>query len=283
MKIFTRSILSMSLLFLAFSLKAGGAFLVSPNDYNLNPEHAEPTGNLSQTVNTTYADSPDGEPVEGVQYRLAEIKVEYVMIPIVEEVPQTSEEEVVNEDELLVRGIRTESIVPLIEQSNPTLTRAEIRGDRTFNPIQVRGSRAIDPAVISNAETSGERLQTCGGRIIIRGSRIPAKYYVDGVSITDMKEASNDTEEELQSTPEIQVWPNPSSGTLNLKAIIPGEEKAELRIISTEGRIVRQITLEGMDTKFENQLFLDRLPDGVYQINIVTKDKVLNKPWVLQR
>lgn len=319
MKIFTRSVLLLSLLSLTFGLKAGGGMLYSPADVqnvflgapqnNSNAVDPNATPASHTGMRTVYVGSPDGQPASGVNYFLSPGNATNFMIPVETEgnhnpILNPMNEDVVmdaiqmrgNIEHIQVRGSRSVANVVQVRgnRANPELIQS--RGNRA-NPeaIQVRGSRGDNPQLLNPVsdveliqvqEVEAEPLQMRGA--INSGTRnILADLILAGEAQQVQQESAPEktagAAAEAMNSAEMQVWPNPSQGMVNFKATIPGESTAQLQVISAEGKIVRQFTLEGMDDQFKDQLFLDGLPGGLYHIRITTADQVLDKQLVLQR
>ena len=73
----------------------------------------------------------------------------------------------------------------------------------------------------------------------------------------------------------ITLFPNPTSGTINLSTALPG---AQLSVCDLQGRVVYSNVLEAEERSFD----LTGLPAGSYQVVIVQKGERLRLPLVMQ-
>ena len=184
------------------------------------------------------------------------------------------------EEQVIVRGIRTE---------NPVFELLANDNDNEVEQVEVRSVRSITAIVAELPAVQDEQ-------IYIRGSAAANDYiYVDGVQVQSGVIQQEQVQVETEKAPEsgvaaeagelptMNVWPNPTQGRINLEAMVPDHSEALLRVISTDGRVVQEMKLHGMDARFRTELYLHDLPAGVYHINLIAGENTLNKPVVLQR
>ena len=184
----------------------------------------------------------------------------------------------VEEEQVVVRGIRTEN--PYYEL---------LANDNEVEQVEVRSVRSISAIVAELPAVQDEQ-------IYFRGSAAANdNIYVDGIQVHETELQPEQVQVQSDKSPEsgvaaeagelatMNVWPNPTQGRINLEATVPDHSEALLRVISTEGRIVKEMKLHGMDAQFQTELYLDNLPAGVYHINLIAGENSLNKPVVLQR
>jgi hypothetical protein len=89
------------------------------------------------------------------------------------------------------------------------------------------------------------------------------------------------SEEELElgitNRPNMMVYPNPTTGDLNVEIIRVTEDDAELILLDATGKIIYRNTLETHQSEITHRLQLDDLPNGVYMIKVNIGEDVLTK------
>ncbi|HIO73378.1 MAG TPA: T9SS type A sorting domain-containing protein [Flavobacteriales bacterium] len=79
---------------------------------------------------------------------------------------------------------------------------------------------------------------------------------------------------------EFELYPNPTTGKVQLEIFIPGENIFEIRILNVLGEAVDQFTVKEKN-RFKRTLNLKHLPNGVYIVQLKTGTLEINKQVVL--
>ena len=103
-------------------------------------------------------------------------------------------------------------------------------------------------------------------------------FFADDIgqkSVTDVDNICIDmlnfvSTEEKASLSGVQVYPNPTSGLLNIRLEKPLNEVAKLSILNVQGRLLREQQLEKGQSF--HTLQLNALPAGIYIVRLVTSD-----------
>lgn len=79
-------------------------------------------------------------------------------------------------------------------------------------------------------------------------------------------------------TTNMEVYPNPNNGILNLNVKLAESEKVQISIYDAQGNFVKQLLNSRMNSGVSNlQFSLGDLPCGIYNCELITKNKVMNK------
>ena len=92
----------------------------------------------------------------------------------------------------------------------------------------------------------------------------------------DMTATETSTQERTAIRPngkaEVQLFPNPSSGLVNLNLLGFADQEVEVRIVTTDGKIVRHLELGRIDAHTE-QMDLSGLRAGMYMVQITGSEQ----------
>jgi uncharacterized repeat protein (TIGR01451 family) len=95
--------------------------------------------------------------------------------------------------------------------------------------------------------------------------------------VSNLVEIYVGTSEQNSSGDEIAIYPNPSDGFITIE--IPANYNAEsISFVDITGRIIKRIPI----TQTKN-IDLSGLPDGIYYINIMTKDGIVSKKLIVSK
>jgi hypothetical protein len=125
-------------------------------------------------------------------------------------------------------------------------------------------------------------------------------YYVveiQGLNCTSEKKAqshntarSNKTKklgagtgiDHLQNLKQLSIYPNPNTGTFTISMETIVREDIILRIFDTQGRMIQNDEISGVEGLFEKTLDLAGSSAGMYHIQLITEGGMLNRPVIIQ-
>jgi len=99
-----------------------------------------------------------------------------------------------------------------------------------------------------------------------------ADYYIDGVGI----------EENIGDYENVLVYPNPSSGTLNINFDVENAGRLEVRLINLNGQLIREETVNNFDGQFNHSFDLSTEAKGIYMLSIISEKGKIDKKIVLK-
>ncbi len=70
----------------------------------------------------------------------------------------------------------------------------------------------------------------------------------------------------------LEIFPNPSSGNVHVSFNTGGSQKASIHLVDVSGRIVKTIENDALNGKWEVDLDISKLSDGVYMLQISTDE-----------
>jgi len=91
--------------------------------------------------------------------------------------------------------------------------------------------------------------------------------YIDNVSL----DLTYGTPDNAASVEKIQIFPNPSNGEINV-TISDLNHKAELQVLSIDGKLVIDRTIQATSSNVNTKIDLSNQPKGVYFIRITNED-----------
>jgi hypothetical protein len=106
----------------------------------------------------------------------------------------------------------------------------------------------------------------------IRGLGWSAEYFIDGVGI----------EEKIGDYENVTVYPNPSSGMLNVNFDIEDAGTLEIKLINLNGQIIKNETINNFDGQFNRSFDLSNQAKGIYMLSIMSKKGKIDKKIVLR-
>ena len=99
-----------------------------------------------------------------------------------------------------------------------------------------------------------------------------ADYYIDGVGV----------EENIGNYENISVYPNPSSGILNVNFDVEKAGLLEVKLTNLNGQIIRNEIINNFNGQFEKSFDLSTEVKGVYILSIISEKGKINKKIVLR-
>ena len=84
----------------------------------------------------------------------------------------------------------------------------------------------------------------------------------------------------VPAKPEMDLYPNPVSGTLHIRCYMPGTETAILDIISTDGRLVYSEYLPDGNETLSWQTDLSAIPEGLYLCRVHNGRTMITKKFI---
>ena len=89
----------------------------------------------------------------------------------------------------------------------------------------------------------------------------------------------NDNTNTVKSThgPELLVYPNPTTGVLNVELIQLNASEVEIVLLDVTGKTIHQSSLEADGSEIKHELQLQNLPAGVYMLKLSIGTEVLTK------
>jgi hypothetical protein len=96
-------------------------------------------------------------------------------------------------------------------------------------------------------------------------------YTVDGVGIEENFEYDN-----------LSIYPNPTTGLLNVSFDIEKSEKLEVQLTNMNGQILQTETRDGFSGRYQNNFNLNNYPKGVYLLSIISDKGKVDKKVVLK-
>jgi len=98
-----------------------------------------------------------------------------------------------------------------------------------------------------------------------------AYYEVDNVGLN-----------ENENLPELSVYPNPASGTVQVKFFVADKANLELEIINLTGQSVFAKTYAAFNGAYLEEIDISKLPSGVYFIKVYTPEGIVNKKFIVR-
>ena len=157
------------------------------------------------------------------------------------------------------------------------------------------GGSVITPAVLTvgwnNASTATINLASGSYSIIHHIRNIDCNVYEThareiglywknaGQKATLIENAIN---EQIETATSLQVYPNPSSGQINIKIDAAGSTEGRLAIYDMQGRLLRTIAEGNLTTEVYNYNF-EQEPAGVYMIQLISKEGTYNQKVVVTK
>ncbi len=77
------------------------------------------------------------------------------------------------------------------------------------------------------------------------------------------------------------MWPNPSSGVLNLSMSNDKLEQVNIQVIDVLGRIVKSFNFKNTTTVFNANLPLNNLAKGLYSVKVIRGSRIVIKKIIL--
>ncbi|MEM6321437.1 MAG: T9SS type A sorting domain-containing protein [Bacteroidota bacterium] len=95
--------------------------------------------------------------------------------------------------------------------------------------------------------------------------QFPSKEVFTNVSQPSISNTNNKRIEDSY-----QIFPNPTSGLLNIRYLASGEEERTLRIYDASGKVIKAIRMQATENT-SSQIDLSRVPSGLYWVSITGK------------
>jgi len=99
-----------------------------------------------------------------------------------------------------------------------------------------------------------------------------ADYYIDGVGI----------EENIGNYENVLVYPNPSSGILNINFDVEKAGRLEVKLVNLNGQLIREEIINNFNGQFNHSFDLNSEARGVYILSILSKKGKIDKKIVLR-
>lgn len=99
-----------------------------------------------------------------------------------------------------------------------------------------------------------------------------ADYYIDGVGI----------EENIGNYENVSVYPNPSSGMVNVNFDVENAGKLDVKLINLNGQVIKEESVNNFNGQFNRSFDLSDQSKGIYMLSIVSKKGKVNKKIVLR-
>ena len=99
-----------------------------------------------------------------------------------------------------------------------------------------------------------------------------ADYYIDGVGI----------EENIGNYENVLVYPNPSSGILNINFDVEKAGRLEVRLVNLNGQLIREEIINNFNGQFNHSFDLNSEARGVYILSILSEKGKIDKKIVLR-
>lgn len=103
--------------------------------------------------------------------------------------------------------------------------------------------------------------------------------YIDHINLG----ANITSIENWQLDYQFEIYPNPSSGLINLKCSMKNSEDVSLKIVDNLGRSVYSSTFRFQTAGVNESIFDPNLPNGIYQVFIQTKDGISSKKMIISK
>jgi OOP family OmpA-OmpF porin len=100
-------------------------------------------------------------------------------------------------------------------------------------------------------------------------------YYVDDVSVVEITGTCVNAVNELSTNFKLDVYPNPTSGVLNLKVLDAGKD-VEIKVTDVLGR-------EVLMSDYKKQINMSHLEKGIYFVSILQENKTLATKKVIKQ
>jgi hypothetical protein len=89
--------------------------------------------------------------------------------------------------------------------------------------------------------------------------------------------------DEISARLSLDVYPNPSNGTIKLNIETMNPERISIKVLSISGKLVYREDNVDVKRTFSKQLHLGHLAEGVYSVFISSDEKVISKKIVIQK
>ena len=99
-----------------------------------------------------------------------------------------------------------------------------------------------------------------------------AEYYIDGVGV----------EENIGNYENVSVYPNPSSGILNVNFDVEKAGLLEVKLINLNGQIIKNEVVNNFNGQYKQSFDLSNEVKGIYILSIVSEKGKVNKKVVLR-
>ena len=80
----------------------------------------------------------------------------------------------------------------------------------------------------------------------------------------------------------LKILPNPNSGVFIIDFSIAQEENIKLEIVNLAGQSVYSEELTNFSGKYSKEIHLSDIAKGIYQIQISSKDKIINRKFSVE-
>jgi len=148
----------------------------------------------------------------------------------------------------------------------------------TGNPII---TDTLNWVLVSGCYTAqgGEEYLTIGNffdnaNTVVTGTTGIAHYYIDDVSVVEITGTCVNAVNELSTNFNLDVYPNPTNGILNLKMLDAGKD-VEIKITDVLGR-------EVLMSDYKEQINLSNLEKGIYFLSVYKGDKFVGTKKIIK-
>jgi hypothetical protein len=106
--------------------------------------------------------------------------------------------------------------------------------------------------------------------LTIRLNPCPTSFTGGGTTIRNADANANVPSASMMRDTNIQIYPNPTSASFNLKVETPQKVKAAIRILDVQGRLISTMNIKS------NELiqFGSELRSGIYFVELVEKETI---------
>ncbi|MCH8317338.1 MAG: T9SS type A sorting domain-containing protein [Bacteroidetes bacterium] len=84
------------------------------------------------------------------------------------------------------------------------------------------------------------------------------------------------------STVQLEVYPNPNTGEFTVTFKIIEKQHINLKVFNIKGQVIYEENLSDFKGKYQNKIDMSGYAKGIYNLQLSTKEKTINKKIILE-
>ncbi len=159
-------------------------------------------------------------------------------------------------------------------------------GTREFETVVISGTFASNTRLRFRCDASGNSDYIYIDDVVITGCLNSNRDNGEGVIIETVEnETSSITRgiEEIQHITDIKLFPNPTSGLMNVSFDIDKTSDVQLIVTNITGQVIHTQDLQINAGEYNTEIDASRFGQGIFFLNIATKDGVTTQKFVVVR